>query len=200
MRWLWLLVPLFVIWTNAHGGFVAGFCILAAYLGLRCLELLMAQGRQAWPTIGLLAALATATGLATLFNPYGWKLHHWLLQSLGARRPEILEWLPPELFSPVWPAWWLLVAMFVAATCWCHRRRRDLTHLAHALLDAVAGVRASSPHRVLCHPVRVLDAGPCPVIAGSACAESRGQRARRRRLTTPALSTECRAAVALWSG
>lgn len=128
LRWLWLLVPLFVIWTNSHGGFVAGYCILAAYLAGRSLELLIAQRRGAWPTIGLITTVLAVTGLATLINPYGIELHQWLLQSLGARRPEILEWLPPELFSVVWPAWWLLVVIFVVSLIFT-RRPRDLTQV-----------------------------------------------------------------------
>ncbi len=129
LYWLWMLVPLFVIWTNSHGGFVAGYCILAAYLGLRCLELLVARGRSAWPVVGLIGAILVVTGLATFINPYGLELHHWLLGSLGTKRPEILEWRPPQLLSVIWPAWWLMVAVFAAALVFT-RRQRDLTHFA----------------------------------------------------------------------
>ena len=129
LRWLWLLVPMFVIWTNTHGGFVAGYCIMVAYLGARSVESLIAHGRQAWPTVGLLSAIVVVTGLATLINPYGLELHQWLLNSLGAKRPEILEWRPPELLSVVWPAWWLMAALFVAAITFT-RRQRDMTHIA----------------------------------------------------------------------
>ena len=129
LRWLWLLPPLFLIWTNAHGGFVAGYCIMAAYLGARSVEAFVAQGRRAWPTVMLLGAIAVVTALVTLINPYGVELHRWLLGSLGASRPEILEWRPPDLLSFVWPTWWLMVAIFVAAILFS-RRPRDLTQLA----------------------------------------------------------------------
>jgi hypothetical protein len=72
--------------------------------------------------------ILTATGLATLLNPYGVQLHQWLLGALGVRRPEILEWLPPKLFSVIWPAWWIMVAVFLAAIFFT-RRPRDVTHL-----------------------------------------------------------------------
>ncbi|MCA9085852.1 MAG: hypothetical protein KDA81_17450 [Planctomycetaceae bacterium] len=39
-RWLWLIPPLMCFWTNAHGGFLAGMAILAAWLGLDALELI----------------------------------------------------------------------------------------------------------------------------------------------------------------
>ena len=103
------------------------------------LEALIAQGRRAWPTVMLLGAIAVVTALVTLINPYGLELHRWLLGSLGASRPEILEWRPPELLSFVWPAWWLMVAIFVAAILFT-RRPRDLTHAGDSLSDAVAGL------------------------------------------------------------
>lgn len=128
LRWLWLCVPLFIVWTNAHGGFVAGYCILAAYLVLRSVEALTATGRAAWPTVRLLGSVLAVAGLATLVNPYGVELHQWLAGSLMADRPEILEWHPPKLLSVVWPAWWLMVVVFVAATV-LTRRQRDVTQL-----------------------------------------------------------------------
>lgn len=128
LRWLWLIVPMFVLWTNAHGGFVAGYCILTAYLVMRCVEALMVHGRSAWPTVRLFVAVLLVTGLATLANPYGFELHRWLFGSLTAPRPEILEWHPPRLFSVVWPAWWLMAVTFVAAMIFT-RRQRDVTHL-----------------------------------------------------------------------
>ena len=38
-RWLWCLPILFALWTNSHGGFVAGICIVGALLGGRIFEL-----------------------------------------------------------------------------------------------------------------------------------------------------------------
>lgn len=35
LKLLWLVPLLFVVWTNSHGGFLAGLCVYLAYLGLR---------------------------------------------------------------------------------------------------------------------------------------------------------------------
>ena len=40
-RCLWCLPLVLAVWTNSHGGFVAGLCIVGAYLGGRIVELLL---------------------------------------------------------------------------------------------------------------------------------------------------------------
>ena len=70
---LWLLVPLTIVWTNLHGGFLA----LIAVLGLTAVGL----GIEAWIGNGdfrhaaRYLALAAACAAASLVNPYGWHLH-----------------------------------------------------------------------------------------------------------------------------
>lgn len=91
-RMLWL-IPALIIWTNAHGGFVAGVCVVSAYLGLRGLEVLWRNGKQAVPLAAKLGGAIFVCGLCTLANPYGLDLLMWLLKSLGDPRPEINEWV-----------------------------------------------------------------------------------------------------------
>jgi len=114
MRWLWLAPPLLALWANAHGGFVAGFCVLAVYLSVRGLEAWLAYRWDAWPLLVRLAAPLAASGMATLLNPYGFKLHAWLWGALSESRPEIIEWRRPELFGVAWLPWWVFVTLFVA--------------------------------------------------------------------------------------
>jgi len=78
-RLLWLLPPLTVLWTNLHGGFLAGLLCLAAYAGG---ELLLAlttgdPGERRHAASRALPYLWTllACGLASLVNPYGYQLH-----------------------------------------------------------------------------------------------------------------------------
>lgn len=65
-RFRWLLVPLFALWANLHGGWLAGLAFLYMLLGLRVLPWARAR-------IGLLeaAALALCCGAATALTPYG---------------------------------------------------------------------------------------------------------------------------------
>jgi hypothetical protein len=74
---VWLLVPLTVVWTNMHGGFFIFFPLLAL-LVIGC-----ALERQRAAAIRY-TALATLCGLASLVNPYGFKLHAHILEIMRA--------------------------------------------------------------------------------------------------------------------
>ncbi len=47
VAWLTPLPPLFAVWVNSHGGFVAGLCIVGAYLLGRMIELAVGGWREA---------------------------------------------------------------------------------------------------------------------------------------------------------
>ena len=132
-RWLWPLPLLFVVWTNSHGGFVAGLCIVGAYFAGRMIELAVTRGRACWRDLVHLAAIGLGCLAATLVNPYGIGLHRWLAESLAMPRPEITEWLAPNPTDPVfWPfvALALLAIVCLVAT----QRRRDWTQIAILVL------------------------------------------------------------------
>ncbi|RCS46058.1 hypothetical protein DTL42_16345 [Bremerella cremea] len=99
MRLLWLCVPLFFLWTNSHGGFLAGLGVLAVYLICRMLEAATMRG---WASAGMLRRLMlmlVVAVLATLVNPYSWELHQWMFAALRVPRPEITEWHPLYSFD-----------------------------------------------------------------------------------------------------
>jgi hypothetical protein len=70
---LWLLVPLTALWTNLHAGFIAWCATLAVVVAVS------AAGRE-WARVRRYALLAAGCAVASLANPYGWKLH----QHVGA--------------------------------------------------------------------------------------------------------------------
>jgi hypothetical protein len=128
-RWLALVPLLFVVWANAHGGYVAGLLMLGLYLGGRAVEALMRDGRAAWPRVGALGGLGLVAALATLATPYGIDYVVWLVQDLAPPRPEISEWarLAPrhQQFVP----FLLLLGVTVVAFA-MPGRKRDPVHLA----------------------------------------------------------------------
>src|ERR1035437_4197934 len=67
-RSVWLLVPMTVLWTNVHGGFL----ILIIALGFLAVSALLRHEAHRFKRY---AALAVACATATLVNPYGWQLH-----------------------------------------------------------------------------------------------------------------------------
>ncbi|MFV1965816.1 MAG: hypothetical protein ACC628_10365 [Pirellulaceae bacterium] len=128
MRFLWLAPVIFFLWANSHGGFVAGWCIFTAYLCVRAWEAWQCRGRAAFGLMRRFAMMIAAAGLATLINPYGPHLHLWLIESLGAPRPEILEWHAPPMLSTVMLPLWLILGTWLAVLL-LTRRSRDITHL-----------------------------------------------------------------------
>lgn len=142
----WALVPAALLtlpWANAHGGWLAGWCVLAAYSGGLALDALLGRApRGDLPAAprrpGRLAAAAlgatAVAGLASLVNPYGPGLHAYMIAALGKPRPQISEWRPVELDpqGALFLGWAALVFVALAA-----RARRDglgRTPLPHALV------------------------------------------------------------------
>lgn len=129
LKLLWLGVPLFAVWTNAHGGFLAGLAVFLAYLFFRGCEAYSYKGRQADGLLVRFGLMGAAAVLATGLNPYGLRFHGWLYHDLKVPRPEIVEWRAPELFNAQFLPFWLLLAAAVLALA-LTRRSRDLTQVA----------------------------------------------------------------------
>ncbi|MEP7363512.1 MAG: hypothetical protein ABI972_09675 [Acidobacteriota bacterium] len=87
---IWLLVPLTILWTNLHGGFLA----LVAFLGLLTLGTAIELGwhsgwnwkepRVTFAPVLRYAFLTVACAISTLVNPYGWKLHQHIAAYLNS--------------------------------------------------------------------------------------------------------------------
>ena len=97
---IWLLVPLTILWTNLHGGFLA----LIALLGLCAIgtaaEAWIAQepfGGIWWRNAGRYAALTVACAASSLVNPYGYKLHVHMAEYL---RSDWIKTVIQEFMSP----------------------------------------------------------------------------------------------------
>lgn len=77
-RRLWLLVPLSVVWTNLHGGFLAlPVTVMAIAAGLALEALWQPPAQRSWRPPVRYALLAAACGAASIANPYGigWHAH-----------------------------------------------------------------------------------------------------------------------------
>lgn len=74
-RAIWLLVPVTIVWTNLHGGFLS----LIALLGVACVGLAI---ERKFASAVRYAALGCACAAASLVNPYGYGLHQHVLEYL----------------------------------------------------------------------------------------------------------------------
>jgi hypothetical protein len=127
LRWLWCVPLLMGLWTNTHGGFLAGECLYTAYLLLRGCELWSQRGAAAIGLLKRFALMIVVAWLATFFNPYGYAFHVWLWHDLAVPRPEIVEWLPPDFSQP--SAWPFLCLIGMNVVCILgSRRSHDFTH------------------------------------------------------------------------
>ncbi len=123
-RYLMLYLPVHVLWTNAHGGFLAGAALLTAYLGIRILEQIYWHGRDAWRTVAALTGYLLLIGLASCLNPYGPELIRWVISAVTTPRPEISEWAVPRADRVVF--WPFLVTAILGMIAWIFSvQRRD---------------------------------------------------------------------------
>jgi hypothetical protein len=115
---LWWLVPLFALWANIHGGFVAGLIILFAAAGcefLRTMGSLTAEERSGATSRFLsLSLLAGACLLATLVNPYGPGVYRWVFGLIGDKYYMDLhqEWKSPDFHGAGAMRFEILILLF----------------------------------------------------------------------------------------
>jgi hypothetical protein len=115
-----LLLPpaLLALWANVHGAFPAGLLLVGAFL---LGALWSAWGRDCWrvwrdrATVALALCLAACV-LATLLNPYGWRVYSYVCStSAAAAARRIDEWLPPSLDLLIGKAWAVSLALVLIA-------------------------------------------------------------------------------------
>ena len=114
LKQLWWIIPMFVLWTNLHGGFPIGLATLAM-LGLVEIAKRFVLDRKwkfgrwiqeatlTWPQIRHLAITGSLAAVATLINPYGWRLHQEIYNALTNTYmlQNISEWQAVSLNNPI---------------------------------------------------------------------------------------------------
>lgn len=152
-RWLWLLPASMLIWVNMHGGFILGFVLLGIFwwgslwTWLRSDENRLedslskigaAKRARALTLIGLLSALAS------LVNPYGWKLHAHVFSYLSNRFliDHIDEFQSPN-FHGIAQKCFLALLLVSIAVLIARGRKLSLSHTLIVLFAVYAGLYAS---------------------------------------------------------
>ncbi len=103
-----LWVPLlFAVWANAHGGWIVGAGVLAAWGACAAIG-----GRLPWAWAAGSALLALAGSLAT---PYGTGLWRFLWATVGLGRADITEWQPATADAAFLAAWVAAASLIVFA-------------------------------------------------------------------------------------
>jgi hypothetical protein len=166
LAWGCALPPLFAVWVNLHGGYLAGLAILLL-AGATDIVSLVAPGvtrlldfsqppwRPGWVRI---AAVMVVSTLALALNPWGLGLVQWTIQTVMLPRPQITEWQAMGLTVANFPFYVVLV---VSVISWLTSRRSRrlweaavlallgvmaVTHQRHAPLFGLANLMLTPPH------------------------------------------------------
>jgi hypothetical protein len=105
---LWAILPLQVVWANVHGSFV----LTPVLLGLAWLE----DRRDHDPVARRTFAVGVGSVLATLVNPFGWRVWSYAV-SIGTNptiRNLIVEWKPTAIEQSAGAVFFVSVALLVA--------------------------------------------------------------------------------------
>ena len=125
-RFRLVLAPLLLaLWANMHGGFPIGLMLVGCYVAAAGWEAIWTRGRDCWRD-GRLRALSlclAACVLATLVNPYGWRVYQYVFHTSGvAAARRIDEWLPPGLNLLVGKLWIISVLGLIVLFAISRRR------------------------------------------------------------------------------
>lgn len=164
---VWLLVPLSALWANLHGGFAAWLVTLAM------LPLALAAQRD-WPAVRRYAFLTVACAMATLANPYGWRLHTHIAAYLRSSwiLDNVLEFQSPRIRDE---NMLVFAALLLAGVALSSRAlaRRQWFEGALVLVWAFAALR-SARHV----PLYAVVAAPVVASQCASCWESWARRSR----------------------
>lgn len=128
---LWTLPLLTILWVNLHGGFFVGIVLLITYaIGASAGELALGARHNAWVRARKYLLTAGACAIASLVNPYGYRLHVHVAQYLGAsfylRRISEFQSIDFHSFTAAYFETLLMLA--IAAAVW-HLGAGRLVHV-----------------------------------------------------------------------
>jgi hypothetical protein len=117
-RSLWILIPIFALWVNLHGGWIWGFLLLLAYIVGTALDHLSKENRfvfSNWKFLLQLTGWSIAAGLGIGLNPNGISI--WRLPFYTANvSMQIQEWASPDFHQLEFqPLLWMIFLLIIAA-------------------------------------------------------------------------------------
>ena len=145
-RLYWLPV-LMLAWVNLHGGFLLGLVLIAIYaLAALCSVTSQDAGLRsiARRRLRLLAEIFALSAVASLVNPYGYRLHLHVYRYLSNRflMTHISEFKSPDFHGVAERCFVILLAISAIAVAVSWRRCRS-SHILLLLVFGYAGLHAS---------------------------------------------------------
>ena len=123
-RRIWLLVPITIVWTNLHGGFLALIAALGAATVGVAIEAWI--GSKDWRNTIRYALLTASCAAASIVNPYGYQLHVHVIEYLKSDwiRNVIQEFQSPSFRNENMMQFEALLFLGLIASGMVFRRRR----------------------------------------------------------------------------
>jgi hypothetical protein len=116
-NYLYILPPLMLLWVNLHGGFIAGFVLLAVYIAGNSLEAIFVKEKRHEASVRLksLFLFSILCLLASLINPRGYEilLFPFKLAANSFIMNNVNEWLSPNFHTDLRYEYMLLLMVFV---------------------------------------------------------------------------------------
>jgi len=144
--YLWWLVPVMLIWPNAHGGFAVGPVLILVYLFAKAIQIFARWDGDTSriQKLGQLGSVLFVSLFVIAFNPNGVALYKYPFQTLLSPviQNVVVEWQPPDLSSPAqFPFVLFLTALLIALIA--SRRQFGLVEIILMLGLTYASLRAT---------------------------------------------------------
>lgn len=149
-RMLLVLPGLMILWTNLHGGFIAGIVLLLTWGVGEALQTTFTENRASLNSYRKALEYLSCAGLcgiASLVNPYGWDLHKHVFRYLRDSTviDNISEFQTISFHNPGSIFFECMLLIGIAAAFWCFSNKRvalGLTVLiwAHAALFSARNI------------------------------------------------------------
>jgi hypothetical protein len=138
---LWIMLPLFILWSNLHGGFVIGLYYLGAVVIGNILNLLLGREHDVLLAKKQLLRLAIWTFLSALvvmINPNGAAMWTIQFQTVNASQNLISEWASPDFHDLLQQSYlWLFLGTILLFGL--SRKRPDITDIIPLIAFAFLG-------------------------------------------------------------
>jgi hypothetical protein len=140
----------FVLWVNAHGGFIVGLGIVALFAAApgsaradspaTATRADAANGEHGPPSLALRLGMLAAALSAVALNPYGVSLVGYLLAEVNAPHP-LTEWQPVQVTDPAQLPFFILLGALLATLPFARTLRRRPWWAALVAVAALTALR-----------------------------------------------------------
>ena len=124
--YLWVFVPLFILWSNLHGGYTLGLMLIGVTITGEAINHMLHPAEEPvlkWRQIGKLTLFAILSGCAALINPNGFST--WLVPFktvVMESNQWITEWSSPDFHQFSQQPFLWMIFLFLAATGWSGKK------------------------------------------------------------------------------